>query len=962
MAYKNYDHGARFTPQPPASEEGGKHTTGCATAILLSPAQPTTAGPIGGQVSRIIACSLIFMALLLPAALWATHNRAGEIHIRQVGPLTIEATIITWTKSSSINADRDTLDINWGDGSKIQAVVRTNGSGKGVDLPNDIRYNTYVARHTYAGPASYRISMSDPNRIAGIVNVNPPSSDNVPFHIETIYSFQDQQFGGTNTTPYLKQPPIDNACVGKLFKHNPNAFDVDKDSLSYRLIAPLQSLGIPVPNYSYPNQILPGANNTLFLDERTGDITWDAPRASGDYNLAFIIISWRNGVPIDTTIRDMQIFVDDCKNNPPKVATIEKICVTAGQVVTFTATGTDPDSADFVRLTALGGPFDTSIVSPATFTVTSGFRTPPVTGTFRWQTDCSHISDQYYSVVLKAIDSLTANGTQLSDLKTVLIKVVGPAPEDVKAVADIGRTTVSWAKPYFCENVANKYFYGFSVWRREGSNPFKPDTCAPGLAGKGYSEIAFRTVQMRDGRYVFEDTKVERGRTYCYRILAKFARVSAGGYPFNLVEGLPSGEVCVQLPRDLPIMTNVSVEKTSVTDGEISVIWTKPVAKDLDTLLNPGPYRYQLMRSVASGGFVEVPGASFTAPQFWKANDTSFIDKGLNTEGLQYRYQVSFYVGGKTTPLGFSNTASSVFLKVDVTDQASLLSWQEKVPWSNFRYIIYRNNVLGGFDSIGISTINKYTDRGLTNGLRYCYKVRSVGTYAIEGVRSPLENNSQESCNIPLDTVPPCPPILTVKNICESLTPGNEPGPPYINTLRWNNTNACSGSDDTEAYSIWYAPTEGATFILLDKLTGPANTNYTHTLPTDLAGCYAVTAVDTIGNESRRSNVVCVDNCPDYVLPNAFTPNGDDQNDRFVPFPGWRFIDRIDLQIFNRWGNQVFFTNDPAINWDGTTSDGKNAAEGTYFYVCKVYERRVEGVVPRAGVLSGYIELIRGGR
>ena len=161
--------------------------------------------------------------LVAPLALLATHNRAGEIHIEQIGPLTIRATIITWTKTSSVNADRDTLEINWGDG-VIQKVVRSNGGGippQGFPLANDIKYNIYVYEHTYPGPDSFIISMTDQNRIGGIINVNPPASDNVPFHIQTTYVFQDSQFGGTNTTPYLLQPPIDNACVGKPYKHNP---------------------------------------------------------------------------------------------------------------------------------------------------------------------------------------------------------------------------------------------------------------------------------------------------------------------------------------------------------------------------------------------------------------------------------------------------------------------------------------------------------------------------------------------------------------------------------------------------------------------------------------------------------------------------------------------------------------------------------------------------------------------
>lgn len=912
-------------------------------------------------LDRFSRCLAFLGLCFVPCSLWATHNRAGEIHVEQIGPLRVRATIITWTKASSVSADRDTLDINWGDGTPKQSVRRSNGGGKGIELPSDIRYNLYIVEHTYAGPACYKISMTDPNRIVGIINVNPPSSDNVPFHIETIYCFQDPQFGGTNTTPYLRQPPIDNACLGQPFKHNPNAFDPDRDSLSYRLIKPLQSVGVPVPEYSFPNQIAPGANNTLTLDEKTGDILWDAPRTRGEYNLAFIIISWRNGTPIDTTIRDMQIFVGDCKNRPPKVKTIEKVCVVAGQTVTFGVEGTDPDSANLVRLTALGGPLDSTASSRATFTVPKGFLVPPVRGTFTWTPDCGQISSQFYTVVFKATDSLR-NTPQLSDLKTVSIKVVGPAPEGVKAAAQKGEVEVTWDKPYFCENAPNKYFYGFSVWRREGSNPFDPDTCSPGLEGKGYTRLVFRTTEMKDGRYYFKDTKVERGRTYCYRILATFARLSSGGYPYNLVDGLASEEVCVQLPRDLPLITHVSVLATNPTNGGIEVHWSKPKASDLDTLLNPGPYRYQLFRAPGlSGGVMQpVPGASFISAFFWRANDTIFLDNGLNTSGQPYHYKVAFYVRGESNPLGFTNEASSIFLTVGTTDRSSLLSWQETVPWKNHTYVVYRKNANGTFDSIGTTTQPKYTDKELTNGKEYCYKVKSIGTYSIGGIVDPLVNWSQERCNIPFDTVPPCPPVLTVANLCTGAE-ATLPDPPYENLLAWTNPNdACGGTDDVGAYRLWFAPTADQPLALLETITGATNIRFTHLLESGLAGCYAVSALDTVGNESRRSQTVCVDNCPEYVLPNAFTPNEDNSNDRFTPFPGWRFVERVQFQVFNRWGNLVFETTDPALNWDGRDSKGQALSEGTYFYLCKLFEQRVEGIVLRPGVLSGYIELVRG--
>ncbi|MEM7710332.1 MAG: gliding motility-associated C-terminal domain-containing protein, partial [Pseudomonadota bacterium] len=117
-------------------------------------------------------------------------------------------------------------------------------------------------------------------------------------------------------------------------------------------------------------------------------------------------------------------------------------------------------------------------------------------------------------------------------------------------------------------------------------------------------------------------------------------------------------------------------------------------------------------------------------------------------------------------------------------------------------------------------------------------------------------------------------------------------------------------------------------------------------------------AIDSVGNESEFSNIVCVDNCPIYELPNVFTPNGDGANDLYVPFP-YRFIERVDIQIFNRWGQLVFETSDPDINWNGTNFGGQDLKEGVYYYKALVFERRLDGIIGRGEPLSGYIHLIR---
>ena len=73
---------------------------------------------------------LFFLLILIaPQFLHATHNRAGEISITPIGECTdfsVQAIITTYTKQSSVAADRDSLEICWGDGT-CEMVMRSNG-------------------------------------------------------------------------------------------------------------------------------------------------------------------------------------------------------------------------------------------------------------------------------------------------------------------------------------------------------------------------------------------------------------------------------------------------------------------------------------------------------------------------------------------------------------------------------------------------------------------------------------------------------------------------------------------------------------------------------------------------------------------------------------------------------------------------------------------------------------------
>ncbi len=906
---------------------------------------------------------LLAFACLMNLPSYGTHNRAGEIIYELIGPLTYRVSIYTYTKESSIQADRDSLELDWGDGI-VEVLPRTNGPMQGGNhigetLGNDIKENIYVGEHTYGGAQNmFILSVSDPNRIANIININQGNSVNVLFYIEdTIFMYPPASLG-YNNSPILLNKPIDFANRLDTFFHNPNAHDPDDDSLHFSLIKPLQAHGIPVPNYQYPDEISPGPDNKFNIDPRTGELEWAVPQEVGIYNIAILIREYRGDAAIHmgSMIRDMQIIVYDEPNDPPRICNIKDTCIIAGSTFIDSICALDPDGHS-VTLTAAGGPFEVSN-SPAQFTsFGSGAN---VTGVFEWSTECSHIRKQFYQVVFKAEDNYVSPGglsIPLVDLETWLINVVAPPPEDVVAQAVGNEILVAWNDQYPCDNTNR--FVGFSVWRREGSNPFIPDACEIGLAGRGYSKIVDRLTG-----FSYLDSDVQQGKKYCYRVLAEFASiVTQSGAFYNLVESIPSNEGCSELRRDVPIITNVSVDVTDLANGEIYVAWSKPLTdtSGLDTVLFPGPYVFEVNRVGAAGN----PIATSTSPTFYGLNDTTYTDAGLNTDQTQYNYFVEFFAE-TSTRIGETETASSIYLDIAATDNQLDLSWNETVPWTNLDYVIFRKDPGSSvFDSIGITSVNEYSDTDLINDSTYCYYVKSIGSYSAPGLIDPIINFSQEMCAIPIDTIAPCQPTLTVTNYCDQITGDDNCSliieeNDFINELVWNNPNN-SCADDVAGYRIYYSSPLEDDFELIATMGRSTDTTYTHVLENSLAGCYIVTAIDSNENESSADDIVCVDNCPCYILPNVFTPNGDGANDLFTPILPYRFIDHVEMQIFNRWGNQVFETTDPDLNWNGTDmKSGKALNDGVYYYTCAVQELRVDGVQPRSEVLKGYIHLIIG--
>ena len=77
----------------------------------------------------------------------------------------------------------------------------------------------------------------------------------------------------------------------------------------------------------------------------------------------------------------------------------------------------------------------------------------------------------------------------------------------------------------------------------------------------------------------------------------------------------------------------------------------------------------------------------------------------------------------------------------------------------------------------------------------------------------------------------------------------------------------------------------------------------------------------------------------DYIIPDAFSPNRDGINDRFVVIRPFQSV--ISLQVFNRWGNVVYRNENYNNDWDGRGMSQYGAGdlpEGTYFYLIRSRE------------------------
>lgn len=900
------------------------------------------------QVSKIvfIFCFLFFISTLKT---FATHIRAGEIIATKIGNSssnTYKFTLFIY-RNSNVVADETSAILYLGDGTKDSSSLISR-----IQLTPSTQQLKFEFTHTYINSGKYTVFTFIKYRNVGIQNI--PSSGSTSFYIET--QLLIDPFLGSNSTPALKVPPIDKGAVGQVFIHNPGSFDADGDSLVYQLIpskdfpdgstSGRDILGFkPVNDPSFSSG---ACSSQISIDAISGTITWNKPCIEGEYNIAFIVKEFRNGIQIGYLTRDMQVEIVKSNNTKPELTVPKDTCIVATKLLVGTIIGTDLESNQ-IEMSYFSGPFELA-TNKATISPIGNplLLSKPAKLIFNWQTTCEHIRNQPYIPVFKVDDKDAL--VPLVDIKSWSIQVNGPAITGFVALPSNDSIKLSWNR-YLCRNSRSPEYH---IMRKTcDETPFTIDSCAKGNKSiNGFEEIGIVT---QSGASTFIDTNVTYGKKYCYYVFARHTDLGGG-------ESKPSLMSCSQLRNDIPFLINVSVTSTSLNNGQIFVRWKKP--KDIDPILNPPPYSYQVFRKESGGAYQVITTLS-------ALNDTVFTDFGLNTTQKQYFYKIGYRFGNANTLKYTTEESSSVFLEAISKNKKITLTWRKtQTSWKNsYPTSIYKLTTSAGFVLIGTTTSTNFDDIGqntepLMNGNKYTYYVKTNGKYEFGCpnltntgiILDSLLNNSQLVVDaIPKDSLPPCPPELKLSPIdCDIEKSKVE--------LKWKIQLNLDCENTVVGTKLFYSQSSNeADYVQIADVKAPDS------VFTDgnsrFFGCYKVKTYRFLENgnliESAFSNQACIDvsACESFEyfeLPNVFTPDPKDGiNDVFEPKKPTRLVKSVVSTIYNRWGTKVFSGNDININWDGA-----GQPDGIYYFSV-IVEFDVLNPAKQKQTRKGWVQIIR---
>jgi len=245
---------------------------------------------------------LFFMSLVF--SLKADHYFGGYIIYEHLSGFTYKVTMVTYTDKHEFSSDKDSVQIIWGDGTK-EFIHRVNNVGNGETINPTMKKNIYEAIHEYSDTGNYQLVFVDDDRQKGVKNIEPGKSGETLLYIDAIIPIQDSAVFCKNNSPLFLTEPYRDVHPGEDFNLTLTHYDLDGDSLVFKLIKPKNINAYPVPGYFFPDDVSIDSITGLFSWENTPSI-----QRQQRYVFAYEIEEYREGQLIGLSVSEFSVFFD----------------------------------------------------------------------------------------------------------------------------------------------------------------------------------------------------------------------------------------------------------------------------------------------------------------------------------------------------------------------------------------------------------------------------------------------------------------------------------------------------------------------------------------------------------------------------------------------------------------------------------------------------------------------------
>jgi gliding motility-associated-like protein len=899
------------------------------------------------QINKGIALVLLVLGLLAPQRLDAAHAMGGEVYYEYLGGGDFQISLIFYRECFNSNVEPSgwqnggtNLDptimlgvFEGGTEYNIFTVPLTVSSIEPLEtelenpcgiLPPDLcmqRLEYSIIINLPPSSIGYDIVFQRCCRNPGIANIPNPGDIGITLSTQIPPNVSDSN---PNSSPQFGTYPPEAICTNFDFFLDQSATDIDGDSLAYSFCTPLNGGSTtdpsptPLPASSFSNIPWGGGYSALDpipssppfdIDPITGQVT-GFPTTPGAYVIGICVSEFRDGELLSTVMRDFQFNVVMCDPTIISAAqpqTTDQLCI--GETLEFTenSIGAQDLLWDFG---VPGTNTDISTLSNPEFTFPdTGVYTVMLIANPSWP--CADTSSQVFYVYEPILPEISVSDFQCSEnLEYFAFEGIGAFTEATNL-----------------------------IWIFEGGSPEAANIVNP-------SWIEFDNAESWEATLTASHYGCNASTTFTWDAppdpLANIADQSSfcQGFTFDFENLSQNAESWVW---DFGIAGNSDVswdESPTFTYPGDGIYTVQVIAQAPYTCSDTAWATVEIFPAID-------PAFEAPDPECFSTNNFSLIPLVENEEGTTY----SWDFGGSTESANINGPSVQNLVysepgtyTVEVTALANgcEVTASEEITVISDPTIQFQGGPLTGCPPHLVSFTNLSMTETATT---YLWHFGDGQTSPAANASHVYEFSGNFSVTLEMNAGGYCAQelILTQNNmigIQDVPQAGFDITPNQVDILTPIVTYESLASEGAECF---YSFGDGGS-------SSDCSGQYTYSD----GGLFNVTqtVVNAAGCTSTATGQVAVNGSVFYA-PNAFTPNNDGLNDVWIPVA--LGVTEYEMKIFNRWGELIWKTRDPAEPWLGQVHDGDHyAPDGLYFW-----EAWIEDQIHYPTTYSGHLQLIR---